>query len=128
MAWPLLSPPDDSVGELSPDDEEEEEEDEDDEDDEDESSVVVDVVDVVEVDVSAAWAATPTATVPATLAATKAPVISEVRRSPVSRFICVAHPLSLMTGVDDERNPARRVSLLPVRILRAGCEGRVTVI
>jgi hypothetical protein len=50
-----------------------------------------------EVDVlSAAYATAPTATVPATLAATKAPVISDARRIPVSRFICVA-PLSLMT-------------------------------
>jgi len=45
---------------------------------------------------SAAWAATPTATVPATLAATSALVISDVRRNPVSRFIGVA-PLSLTT-------------------------------
>ena len=78
MAWLLLSLlPLDKVGELS-------------------EFVVLDDVDVV-VDVlvdlaeSVAWAATPTATVPATLAATNAPVISDVRRNPVSRFICV-HP------------------------------------
>ncbi|WP_213007633.1 hypothetical protein [Paractinoplanes toevensis] len=45
----------------------------------------------VEVDVdelSAAYAATPIPTVPARLAAIKAPVSNDVRRSPVSRFIC----------------------------------------
>lgn len=55
----------------------------------DESLLVVEVV--VEVVValdSEAYAVTPTATVPARLAATKAPVISVVRRSPVSRFMC----------------------------------------
>ena len=82
MAWLLLSLlPLDKVGELSEfvvlDD------------DDDDVDVVVDVlVDLAE---SVAWAATPTATVPATLAATNAPVISDVRRNPVSRFICV-HP------------------------------------
>ena len=83
MAWlPLSLLPLDKVGELSEfvvfDD-----------DDDDDVDVVVDVlVDLAE---SVAWAATPTATVPATLAATNAPVISDVRRNPVSRFICV-HP------------------------------------
>jgi hypothetical protein len=56
----------------------------------------VDVDVLVVVAESAACAATPTATVPATLAATNAPVISDVRRIPVSRFMCVA-PLSLTT-------------------------------
>jgi hypothetical protein len=68
-------------------------------------SVFVEVVELWSVDAdvllvvvaeSLAWAATPMATVPARLAATSAPVISDVRRSPVSRFICVA-PLSLTT-------------------------------
>jgi len=69
-----------SVGELSVVDVD----DDDDESDEDDESVVV-AVDVS--DESCAYAATPTATVPATLAATNAPVISDVRRSPVSRFM-----------------------------------------
>jgi hypothetical protein len=63
----------------------------------DEVSEVEEVASDVEVWAeSAACATAPIATVPATLAATKAPVISDVRRIPVSRFICVA-PLSLMT-------------------------------
>jgi len=92
VAWLLLSLlPLDRVGELSEfvvlDD--------------DVVDVVVDaLVDFAE---SVAWAATPTATVPATLAATNAPVISDVRRSPDSRFICVA-PLSLTT---QRRVPSR---------------------
>jgi len=56
----------------------------------DESLLVLDVVVVVVVVAldSEAYAVTPTATVPARLAATKAPVISVVRRRPVSRFMC----------------------------------------
>ncbi|WP_436535808.1 hypothetical protein [Actinoplanes sp. HUAS TT8] len=62
---------------------------------EDESVVLESLFDVVFVDesllvevaVSDAYAATPIARVPATLAATSAPVISDVRRSPASRFI-----------------------------------------
>lgn len=51
----------------------------------DESLLVVVVV-VVPLECEA-YAATPTPTVPATLAATKAPVSSAVRRRPVSRFM-----------------------------------------
>ncbi|GIF18015.1 hypothetical protein BJ973_009019 [Actinoplanes tereljensis] len=47
------------------------------------------VVEVVVDESSAAYAATPIPTVPARLAAIKAPVSNDVRRSPVSRFICV---------------------------------------
>jgi hypothetical protein len=48
------------------------------------------VVVVVGVGASDAYAATATAAVPAALAATRTPVSSAVRRSPVSRFICAS--------------------------------------
>jgi hypothetical protein len=62
-------------------------------DDESSVEVVVVVLDapvvVVELSEEAACAAIPTASVPARLAATSAPVIAVVRRSPVSRSMLV---------------------------------------
>ncbi|MET0418405.1 MAG: hypothetical protein ABW022_20530 [Actinoplanes sp.] len=78
MAWPESAlPPPDSEGQES-----EEPEFVEPEPAEPESVLVL-----VDESVSEAYAATPTAIVPATLAATKAPVSSAVRRSPVSRII-----------------------------------------
>jgi hypothetical protein len=71
----LLLLPLESVGEV-PDDEL---------DELDESVLVVVVVVLLDCE---AYAATPTAAVPARLAATKTPVSSVVRRRPVSRFMC----------------------------------------
>jgi hypothetical protein len=76
VAWPEPLPPLESVGELVP-----AELDEPDELPDDEPAVD----DLVELLDEAACAATPTASVPAMLAATSAPVIAVVRRSPVSR-------------------------------------------
>ena len=114
MAWPESSLPLESVGEsvLLLDDE---------------VSDVVElllsavVVLVVSVD-SAAWAARPTARVPAMLAATSAPVIAAVRLSPLSRSIG-----SSPSFVDDSMNVTCRPLLglchswaLPVNLGRRG--------
>jgi hypothetical protein len=90
VAWPESLPPLERDGEsaLELDELDESEELEDEELEEDEVSA-----EVLEVD--AAWAATPTASVPARLAAISAPVIVVVRRSPVSRSM--ARPPHLLT-------------------------------
>jgi hypothetical protein len=79
VAWPEPLPPLESVGELVPAELDEPDELPDDE------PVVEELVELVELLDEAACAATPTASVPAMLAATSAPVIAVVRRSPVSR-------------------------------------------
>jgi hypothetical protein len=79
VAWPEPLLPLESVGELVPVELELDEPDELLDDDEPVVEVLVELLD------EAAYAATPTASVPATLAATSAPVIAVVRRSPVSR-------------------------------------------
>jgi hypothetical protein len=76
VAWPEPLPPLESVGELVPAELDEPDELPDDE------PVVEELLELLD---EAACAATPTASVPAMLAATSAPVIAVVRRSPVSR-------------------------------------------
>jgi hypothetical protein len=76
VAWPEPLPPLESVGELVPAELDEPDELPDDE------PVVEELVELLD---EAACAATPTASVPAMLAATSTPVIAVVRRSPVSR-------------------------------------------
>jgi hypothetical protein len=79
VAWPEFPLPLESDGESVLDELELDELDELLEDDEPVVEVLLELLD------EAACAATPTASVPATLAATSAPVIAAVRRSPVSR-------------------------------------------
>jgi hypothetical protein len=79
VAWPESLLPLESDGESVPDELELDELDEPLEDDE---SVVEELLELLD---EAACAATPTASVPARLAATSAPVIAVVRRSPESR-------------------------------------------
>jgi hypothetical protein len=76
VAWPEPLLPLESVGELVPAELDEPDELPDDE------PVVEELLELLD---EAACAATPTASVPAMLAATSAPVIAVVRRSPVSR-------------------------------------------
>jgi hypothetical protein len=85
VAWPESLLPVESDGESALEDELPEELEEE----------VSDEVVVEELEVEAAWAATPTASVPARLAAISAPVIVVVRRSPVSRSM--ARPPHLLT-------------------------------
>lgn len=106
MAWPESLLPLESDGESELDESELDELELDELELDDESSVVelldelvlelLDVLVLVELSEEAACAATPTASVPARLAATSAPVIAVVRLRPVSRSMII--PLSsLMT-------------------------------